>query len=200
MERDFIIEFIRKNSSIAYTDIKSIASHFSRKTFAKNEFFLKAGKTCNDFMILQRGFMRSFVFDAVGYQVTTNFYSPFQIVLEPASYYNRVASKEYIQAVTECQGWILEYQQLNLLYHTIPAFRDFVRCILVKSYMELQDRIILSLTRTAEERYLTFLKINADVVKNVSLKYIASYLGITDSSLSRIRKDTVKVPLCDAFC
>lgn len=74
----------------------------------------------------------------------------------------------------------------------MPEFRELGRAILVNEYAQLKQRMLSGLHLKAEERYIQLLKNNPDVFKHVPLKQVASYLGITDSSLSRIRREFVQ--------
>ena len=74
----------------------------------------------------------------------------------------------------------------------MPEFRDFGRSILVKGFSSLKVRMLSMITETAEQRYDTLLKTNPEIFQHAALKHIATYLGITDTSLSRIRKEYTK--------
>ncbi len=158
----------------------------------KNEFLLKEDKVCNEYFFLEDGFMRAYAFDIDGNDVTTNFYSNNQVVFEVSSFFNRTMSRENIQALTDCNGWSITYEQLNMLFHTLQEFREFGRHILVKGFSSLKVRMLSMITDTAEERYESLLKSNPEIFQYGPLKNIASYLGITDTSLSRIRKEFSK--------
>ena len=136
--------------------------------------------------------MRAFAHDTEGNDVTTAFYSDNQVVFEVSSFFNRTISKENIQALTDCEGWYISYEQLNMLFHSLPEFREFGRSILVKGFAALKNRVLSMITETAEERYAQLLKNNPEIFKYAPLKTIASNLGITDTSLSRIRKEFAK--------
>jgi CRP-like cAMP-binding protein len=79
-----------------------------------------------------------------------------------------------------------------MLFHSLPEFRDFGRSILVKGFAALKSRVLSMITETAEERYAQLLKNNPEIFQHAPLKIIASYLGVTDTSLSRIRKEFSK--------
>jgi len=81
---------------------------------------------------------------------------------------------------------------LNKLFHELYEFREFGRHILVKGFAALKSRMLSMITETAEERYAGLLKTNPEIFQHAPLKTIASYLGITDTSLSRIRKEFSK--------
>lgn len=170
-----------------------IAGHFLQKIIPKNHFFLLEGNYCNEYLFLENGFMRAFAHDTEGKDVTTGFYSDNQVVFEVSSFFNRTVSKENIQALTDSEGWYISYEQLNMLFHSLPEFREFGRSILVNGFAALKNRVLSMITETAEERYAQLLKSNPEIFKFAPLKTIASYLGVTDTSLSRIRKEFVKI-------
>ena len=136
--------------------------------------------------------MRAFAHNTEGDDVTTNFYSGNHVVFEVSSFFNRTISKENIQALTESEGWFITYEQLNKLFHALPEFREFGRHILVTGFASIKTRMLSIITDTAEERYERLLKTNPEIFQHAPLKYIASYLGVTDTSLSRIRKEFAK--------
>lgn len=158
----------------------------------RNDFYLKEGKVSNEYLFLNSGFMRAFAYDLNGNDVTTNFCSANQVVFEVSSFFNRTPSKENIQCLEDCTGWCITYEQLNMLFHKLPEFREFGRSVLVKGFAALKARMLSMITETAEERYANLVNNNPEIFQHAPLKYIASYLGITDTSLSRIRKEFLK--------
>jgi CRP-like cAMP-binding protein len=99
---------------------------------------------------------------------------------------------ENIQAITECHGFLLPFERLDSLFHSIPEFREFGRGMLVREFAAYKRRTLSLINQTAEERYIDLIDTSPEIFQHVPLKYIASYLGITDSSLSRIRKEFSK--------
>jgi CRP-like cAMP-binding protein len=188
-EKTSLIKFIQQTIPLSDDMAHAIVDHFQAREWKKGDLFLKEGKISNEYLFLDSGFMRVFLFDTEGNEVTTNICSPHNVVLEVVSFFQRVPTQENIQALTDSTGWILTYEQLNNLFHTIPAFRDFGRAVLVKGFAALKIRTLSMINKTAEQRYEMLLTSNPEIFQIVSLKYIASYLGITDSSLSRIRKE-----------
>ena len=187
-----LIQLFYSSNLVSLDKAGEIASHFSHKKIRKNELFLTEGNYCNEYLFLEKGFMRAFAHDTEGNEVTTNFYSDNQVVFEVASFFQRTISKENIQALTDCEGWYITYDQLNMLFHSLPEFRNFGRSILVKGFAELKNRMLSMITETAEERYAHLLQTKPEIFHHAPLKTIASYLGITDTSLSRIRKEFSK--------
>jgi hypothetical protein len=79
-----------------------------------------------------------------------------------------------------------------MLFHSVPEFREFGRAMLVKEFVAYKQRTLALINKSAEERYANLIAINKDVFRFAQLKHIASYLGMTDTSLSRIRKTFTK--------
>lgn len=192
MDAQNLIDFLRSTNLVSTKTAESIAFQFVPKKIMANQFLLKEGMISDEYMFLESGFMRAFAHDVEGNEVTTNFYSGNQLVFEVSSFFNRTRSRENIQAVNECSGRFITYGQLNNLFHSLPEFRDFGRSVLVKGFSTLKSRVLSVITETAEARYEALLKNNPEIFQHVSLKHIASYLGITDTSLSRIRKSYSK--------
>ena len=182
-------QFLINSNLVSPSSAEEIANVFTFKTIERNSFFLTEGKICDDYIFLQSGFMRAFAHDTEAKEVTTNFYSAGQVAFEVFSFFNRTKSKENIQALTDCEGWCINYEQLNGLFHSMPEFREFGRSVLVKGYAGLKNRMLNMITETAEQRYAQLLNTNPEIFQHAPLKHIASYLGITDTSLSRIRKE-----------
>ena len=187
-----MVQFLTGSGLVTLPKAEEIAGHFSEKIIPKNEFFFKAGRVSNEYMFLDEGFMRAFATDTEGNEVTTGFFSGNQIVMEVSSFFTHTISKENLQALTDCSGWFITYEQLNNLFHGLQEFREFGRAVLVKYLISLKTRMLSMITETAEERYGKLLATNPEIFQHAPLKTIASYLGITDSSLSRIRKEYAK--------
>ncbi len=192
MNRDPLINFIQSNLPASQDIIINIANEFEEREYAKNDFFLKAGKVSNDYLFLVEGFMRAYTIDTEGNEVSTYFYPKNRVVLEVTSFFMRTSSMESIQALSDCKAFHLTFDQLNNLFHTLPEFREFGRKILVKEFSSYKQRTLSLINKTAEERYTELIATNPEIFKFAQLKHIASYLGITDTSLSRIRREFSK--------
>jgi CRP-like cAMP-binding protein len=169
---------------------KAIAiSKFKQVTYDKNSFLLGEGDTANHYWFIQSGFIRSYVIDTEGNDITTNFYSVGDIVIDWPSFFLRNPTREHIQALTDCVCWQLDFNTFQELFHGIKNFREQGRTTLVGSYFALKRHSISIIADQAKDRYLSLIKEKPHIVQNVSLKHIATFLGITDTSLSRIRKE-----------
>lgn len=184
-----LYQFFEKNGLSAASVVEESLACFEEKEISRNSLHLKEGLVSNEYMIVESGFLRAYTHDVDGNEVTTSFYAPGNLVLEPASFFHRTPSRENVQALTDSKGWVTTFEKLNMLFHTYPAFREFGRSVLVKGFAALKERMLSMINETAEQRYLTLMKNNPDIFQQAPLKHIASYLGVTDTSLSRIRKE-----------
>ncbi|SKB99205.1 Crp/Fnr family transcriptional regulator [Dyadobacter psychrophilus] len=184
----FLASYIKQTISIEPEKAIAIASKFRKKEWVKGDVFLKEGAISDEYLLLERGFMRSYLFDVDGNEITLNFFSQKTPVFEVGSFFQRIPSQENMEALTDAAGWVLSFNELNGLFHAIPEFREFGRAVLVKGFVAFKNRTLSMINKTADQRYEALLYSNPEIFQNASLKHIASYLGVTDTSLSRIRK------------
>lgn len=187
-----ILHQIFSTSLFSEDELNQIIPSFKLIEFAKGDFLLQEGSTSNYYWFLESGFIRSFAIDLDGNEVSTNFYSTGDVVIDWPSFFMRLPTKENIQALTNVKCWQLDFETFQQLFHKIESFREAGRARLVRSYFDLKQHSVSLITDQAKDRYLKLIEDKPDIIQNVSLKQIASYLGITDTSLSRLRKELHK--------
>ncbi|KXX67042.1 Crp/Fnr family transcriptional regulator [Flammeovirga sp. SJP92] len=173
--------------------VEKITESFSYFELEKNKVLIDVNTVSTQTFFLERGYMRSFILNEDGEQVTTNIYTAPCFVNDFLSFFKQQPSKESYQTITECSFWETSLENVQFNFHNIPDFREFSRLLFVVNYHKLNDRLIAMSSQKAETRYMNLLKLQPHIFQNVSLKIIASYLGITDSSLSRIRREIGKI-------
>jgi CRP-like cAMP-binding protein len=169
-------------------ELENVLNQYQRVDIAKGEYFIKEGTTANFYYFMESGFARSYAVDLEGNDISTKFFSATDIVIDWHSYFTKAKCREDIQAITNCVAWRITYENFMKLF-SIEAFRDVGRNKLVTNYFELKNHSVSIISDPAKDRYLNLLKTKPDIIHNVPLKQIATYLGITDTSLSRIRKE-----------
>jgi CRP-like cAMP-binding protein len=192
MNKDNLIQFIQSVLPMSTGKAEQLVEKFKARKIVRNGYLLKGGAICNESHFIEEGIMRSYTYDLEGNDVTTAFYSKKMFTSDLLSFFKRIPSKEYIQALTDCETWYITYDDMQTDFHTIPEYREFGRLNIINHYSTLKQRMLSMLQETAEQRYGDLINSNPEVIQNVPLKYIASYLGITDTSLSRIRKEFIK--------
>jgi len=169
-------------------EIGTILRQFEAISFHKNDYLIEKEETANYYYVLESGFLRSYTIDLEGNDITTNFFSEKDIVIDWHSYFLKKPCKESIQAITSGKCWKISFSNFMKLFH-IEAFREVGRTRLVNNYFDLKNHSISVIADHAKERYLNLMEEKPAIIQNVPLKHIATYLGITDTSLSRIRKE-----------
>jgi CRP-like cAMP-binding protein len=162
--------------------------------FSKGDFILKEGKTANEYYILEKGMARSFVNDFNGNEVTTNFFVEGEIVIEVSSIFQRIPTQENIVCISDCECLKMDFEIFQNLFHKIPNLAEWGRTWMSQQLFVYKQRSVEMFTLSATSRYLKLLEQKPQVVQFAPLKQVASYLGVTDTSLSRIRKELVSHP------
>jgi CRP-like cAMP-binding protein len=189
VSQDTLEQYIQSLLPISSEKASHLTRNFEKFETEKNYFLLKESNVSRETYFLESGFVRAFTVDRDGNEVTTNIFSAPVFVNDFLSFFKRQPTRENFQTITKCTFWKMSFDEVQRNFHEVPEFREFGRMMLVTNYSNLNDRMISMIKDTAEARYLRLLNQHIDIFQNVPLKIIASYLGITDTSLSRIRKD-----------
>lgn len=188
MNQSHFLYSIFKPENFRSEELQLVLEQFEEVEFKKNEYVIEQGKIANYYFYLESGFLRSYTIDLEGNDITTKFFSEKDIVIDWHSYFLKKPCRESIQAITKGKCWKIRFSNFMKLFH-IEAFREVGRTRLVNNYFELKNHSVSVIADPAKERYLNLIKEKPSLVQNVPLKHIATYLGITDTSLSRIRKE-----------
>jgi CRP-like cAMP-binding protein len=183
---------VYQHPQISAEETESICSAHRKVHFQKGEFLLKKGTVASSYSCLVNGLVRSYVYDYNGNEITTGFIGKNELVIDVVSLFNQVPSIEYFQALTDCECYLIDFEDFQKLYHSIKGFNEWGRSWMSASLFELKQRSLTMITDSATDRYRSLSKQHPQLLLQAPLKYIASYLGITDTSLSRIRKELAR--------
>lgn len=173
--------------------VQKITETFCDFSLNKNKILINKETISTKTYFLEKGFMRSYILNEDNQEVTTTIYSAPCFVNDFLSFFTQQPAKEIYQTLTDCVFWETSLEHVQSNFHTIPEFREFSRLLFVINHSKLNDRLIDMVSKKAETRYLNLLKQQPSIFQHVPLKIIASYLGITDSTLSRIRKEVSRM-------
>jgi len=187
MIHNLILENITRHISLDQEEINSFVSCLKQKKVSKKEFILKGGQICKYINFVHSGIVRAYYLDKEGKQSTIMFAVTDWWITDMFCFINNQPAMLTIEAVEESIILQLSKDDLDSLYIKTPKFERFFRIIFQNAYIREQLRTIQNLSLTAEERYHIFLNKYPQVVKQVTQKQIASYLGITPEFLSTIR-------------
>lgn len=165
-----------------------IDAEFLPKPYARNDFLVSSGQTDRYIWFIDTGIVRIFEEPDDATEQTFYFTSAGQFVADPESFGRQIPSLVNIQVVTPCQTRAVSYDGFQRLVRDVPAWNDTVQRITERALMEKVQKRSRLLYEDAKARYLRLLVEQPDVAQYVPLGMIASYLGITLPSLSRLRK------------
>ena len=152
----------------------------------KSELLIKSGDICMGLYLVRRGIMRGYVKEGIK-DITTWITSEGELVSSITSFGLLQPAVENIQAIEDCELIGLRYEDLQYLYDNFPEVNIVGRKILEKYYRDAEERAFIARLTEATSKYKHFIATKSDMLNRVPLKFIASYLGMTLETLSRIR-------------
>lgn len=158
------------------------------KKYSKNDFFLKPAQTCSMIGYVDKGLVRIFNINPLGNETTNWLVADNEIITEILSFISQEPTQEHIQCIEETEIVYISYQDLQDVYKIIPQMHIYIKLINEDLLVDVKKYILSNIHLSAEERYEQLLQVRPKLVQKAPLKYIASFLGITDSTLSRVRR------------
>lgn len=150
------------------------------------ESFLKHGSTCTKIGKINRGVMRGFVYDNDGNEITTHFYQEGDMVI--GTFIPNVNASMTIEALEDCEISVANYSEVMSQVNRNQEITDIITREFQKLNKQLQSRLVSLLNLDALEKYELFLEDYPGLLNRIPHYYIAQYLGITPTQLSRVRK------------
>ncbi len=184
-----LINYLLHFGHLNQQQIDFIKSKGVWKTLKKSEYFSEAGKIPREVAFLTEGIFRTCYYNKKGDEITKFFVDENHFVVDINSYNQGVPSSEYTEAITDCTYIVFSKEAMTDLSATIVGWDEIVKKITSKGLSIKFNKISSMLTEGATERYLNFLNTYPKLADRIPLIYLASYLGITATSLSRIRKN-----------
>ena len=165
---------------------EAVSSGFERVTLPKNECLVTEGKVCRHLYFLEKGALRGY-YQEDGKEITHWFGFENDFVTSFHSYTTGQAAVENIQLLEGSIVWSIAKEQLTKLFDEHHEIERLVRIAYEKYYIRLEERFVNAQFKTAKELYENLLQNNPHIIERVPLGYVASYLGISQETLSRIR-------------
>jgi CRP-like cAMP-binding protein len=172
-------------------EMETIMNHFKPMSLPAGEYFVDEGLVCNHIGFITKGFVRSF-YEINDVEVTTMINTKHNIVTAHTSFTLQRPSMQYIQAITNSELLVLTHESMEQLYRDFPKWERLGRLITERVYGYVESRVVDYLSLSPKERYRKLLDENSTLLKKVPLRYVASMLGITPETLSRIRNKVHK--------
>lgn len=188
---DKLLQYMCSGHDFSPREIEMIQQYFEPVSYAKNTVIEKAGKVPNYLYYIVSGYLRLFYMDPNGNEVTTHINCPPGFFTSYSHFINRTVSDHHVECITACDLLRITKEDLDHLVDESQAMKDFSISVFQQSitYNENRSRELSALN--AEERYLKLLKDYPEIIQNVPIQYIASFLGMKPESLSRIRRKII---------
>jgi CRP/FNR family transcriptional regulator, anaerobic regulatory protein len=187
MSHNFL-QYLRKNLELTDPQLDQLAPRLHVKIAAKSSLLLRLGETRSYAYFVEKGLLRSYSIDETGKQHVIQFAPENHFISERGSLNFNAPSKLIIEAIEETTVIVIDHHYTDYV-SGLPGFYERNEKILQKHVWYLQNRINSLLGATAEARYLEFIQLYPNITMRVPQWMIASYLGITPESLSRVRKE-----------
>lgn len=179
---------IFKGLDLSKEEFDLISSKFEQVSYRKGDIILKIGEEVPYQYYVEDGCLRTFFEDKKGKEHTLQFAVKDWWISDYTAFINSRVAIMNIECIQDVILHRMTYEQLESIYREVPKVESFFRRKLERAFASFQNRILSNLADSAQERYLSFLKTYPEVDRNVKNYHIASYLGITTETLSRIRK------------
>jgi len=181
------VEQLKQLKILSLQEIDIIYNHFTLEKLDPDDFFLKEGERCSKIGFLEKGILRTFIHDSEGQEIVKYFIDDHIFFTDIESYESSTPTKLSIQAIVDCKILTIKKQDNIILQTKIPQWDNILNSFAAKALAQMiHDQNFLHIG-SAVDKYQYFISNFPNLAQNVPLKYISSYLGITQSSLSRIR-------------
>ena len=182
-------EYLQSYQILKEEDIDSFMSLVTPKKLKKGEFFITKGKISRYIAYIQSGIFRSFYYSSEQEEVTYCFTFQNTLITAYSSWITQQPTNENIQALTDMELVLISLENMKKLEISNPNWIKFFKHIAELEYINLEKRIFMLQRESAETRYHSLLNNHPEYLHNIPLHYLASYLGVTQRHLSRIRKN-----------
>ena len=180
-------QYIHSHFDVTGEDASKIASLFKPAKLRKGDHFLRSGNPCDKVCFIQSGFLRLYAL-VEDKEVTQWIGSKGYFIADLASLTFRTPSRWDIQALTDTELYTIKKEDYNRIAESVPKWSEIERQFIVKCFAIMEARIFAHLSMPAEGRYAVFYQQNKELFDQVPLQYIASMLGMTPETFSRVRK------------
>jgi CRP-like cAMP-binding protein len=175
-------------TQISDKDFEESILSFKEVRLNKGDYFVKTGDICKQAAYINKGILRTFYINEKGEDITYCFCTETNLTSSFKSFVSQTESTLSIQAIEPTELFVIEYTDLQQLYSKFSAWQNIGRILVEKEYMVMEQYASVLNNQSAKEKYLRLLNEQPAIIQKASIQHIASYLGVTRETLSRIRK------------
>lgn len=185
-------EFLQALAPITNQQFEDSIHNFSKINLKKGDFFVQQGKLCRQMAFINSGLLRTFYLNDKAEEITACFCTENNFTSAYKSFIQQVPSELSIQAIENTELVVINYNNLQQLYATSATWQHIGRLMLEKEYFVMEQYASVLNNETAKEKYIRLLKEQPTILQKANVEDIASYLGVTRRTLSRIRQELSK--------
>lgn len=185
-------KFIRQITPISDKEFDETIIFFKEQTLQKGDYFVKQDQVCKHIAFIIKGTVRIYYINQKGEETTYGFCQENCLTTSFKSFISQTSSHLILQALEETILLSIDYTNLNILYQKYPTWQTIGRIITQNEFLNMEQYASVLNNETAKEKYLRLLKEQPTVLQKATVEDIASYLGITRRTLSRIRQEISK--------
>lgn len=187
MNYELLYQNFNRYTHISEEEYYKIEPFLIRRFLKKRRTVLNQGEISRYLFFVLEGSLRSFTIDAAGNEHIMQFAFEGHWISDLSSFITQTPGEMVVEAMEDSEILLLPHHELELLLNTVPVFEKYFRHLYQRAYVGLMNRVNMRDSIPAKERYKTLIAKQPNIAKRVPLLYIASYLGITAESLSRLR-------------
>lgn len=185
-------KYLKDTALVNPVHLPALMDMVKEREINKGEFLLSKGQVCQHAFFVEQGLLRFYSIDESGKEHIIQFASENWFISDRSSVYFGHPSEFFIDAIETSAVILLDQHFIEAASEISTEFRNYNEFILQNHIRQLQNRINLLISASSETRYLEFIKLYSNLITRVPQWMIASYLGITPESLSRVRKELAK--------
>lgn len=184
-----ISNYFKSFNILTDNEIENLINLSTRNDLSKTDYFIREGEICKEVAFIVSGTFRSFYISDKGEEITYCITFPNNLMTAYSSFITGQNTNENIQAITPVELLIIQKNDIDELALKNPNWVKFLKVVAEQQYIELEKRIFQLQKNNALERYIDLIKNQPEYIEKIPLQYLASYLGITQRHLSRIRRE-----------
>ncbi len=181
-------EYLQSFNILTANEIDDFEKLVTHKVLKKGDYFIQEATIAKEVSFVSNGLLRSFYYNSNGEEVTYCFTFSNSFITAYSSFLSQQKTMENIQALTDVELYSVSREQILMLEKNSVNWLRLFKFLSEQEYIKMEKRIFLLQKETAEKRYEDLLKNKSNYLQHIPLNYLASYLGITQRHLSRIRK------------
>ncbi|WP_194778334.1 Crp/Fnr family transcriptional regulator [Pararhodonellum marinum] len=182
-------KYLKSFNLLTDKEIEDFVQSSSQRVLNKGEYFIREGEVCNEVAFVKSGTLRSYYISEKGEEITYCIIFPNNLMAAYSSFISGKITEENMQALTYTELSVIPKKTIHEFAKHSPNWVEFLKVMAEQQYLELEKRIFQMQKNHALNRYANMIKNQPEYVQKIPLQYLASYLGITQRHLSRIRRE-----------